>query len=295
MRALALIAVCGGCIRGGASFQCASDSECMRGTTAGRCEAVDYCSFPDPGCASGSRFGDLSGPYANQCVGQSADAGVDMAGPPVMPVFVKEAHAAAGASAGIAYALPVPPGTNRFLLISLELTGTCDTPTATVTSVSYAGVTATQLAAIVGTPCGPTNTRSEQWGLVAPTVGAANVVVTLSAPMPSVRSAALLFTGVRQAAPVRGTPVTASGASASSTIDVPSAAYDLVVDTIGQGCTITGPTTGTQLLLDNGTCNFTLDNAAASSAPGAAGTVTMAWAFTGTDEWQTIGSSLQPP
>jgi hypothetical protein len=49
------------------------------------CEANGYCSFVDPNCASGRRFGDLSGPVANQCVGGTTgvDGGMDtIDGPP---------------------------------------------------------------------------------------------------------------------------------------------------------------------------------------------------------------------
>ncbi|MEM6997071.1 MAG: hypothetical protein AAF721_41590 [Myxococcota bacterium] len=40
-------------------FQCQSDTECSG--SGGHCEAEGYCSFPDPGCDSGRRFGALSG------------------------------------------------------------------------------------------------------------------------------------------------------------------------------------------------------------------------------------------
>jgi lectin-like protein len=61
-----------GCLRA-TSFACQDDGACG----AGRCEtSVGFCSFVDDTCTSGHRFGDLSGPYANQCVG-GGDAGVD--------------------------------------------------------------------------------------------------------------------------------------------------------------------------------------------------------------------------
>jgi C-type mannose receptor len=75
MRALLVIVLaCVGCIRA-ATFQCAESDQCVRDGVQGKCETVGYCSFPDPGCASGERFGDFSVPYANQCVGDS-DAGM---------------------------------------------------------------------------------------------------------------------------------------------------------------------------------------------------------------------------
>jgi len=78
MRALIAFALVAstGCLKP-AAFQCASDSDCTRGGEQGACEAVGRCSFPDTTCTSGWRFGDLSGSFANQCVGgQGADGGV---------------------------------------------------------------------------------------------------------------------------------------------------------------------------------------------------------------------------
>ena len=58
-----------GCLRG-TSFTCERDDQCT-GSPAGRCEANGYCSFPDESCASGSRFGEHSGPLASQCVAEA--------------------------------------------------------------------------------------------------------------------------------------------------------------------------------------------------------------------------------
>lgn len=81
MRALVLwaaLAASAGCLRG-TEFKCAVDGDCT--ATGAVCEPTGYCSFPDPECADGRRYGEFSGPYANQCVGGMAtDGGVD--GPP---------------------------------------------------------------------------------------------------------------------------------------------------------------------------------------------------------------------
>lgn len=83
-RSLASLALClCGCIRT-PTFHCASATDCA--TQGATCQPVGYCSFPDSSCADGQRFGELSGPFANQCVGQGAgDAGVD--GPADARVF----------------------------------------------------------------------------------------------------------------------------------------------------------------------------------------------------------------
>jgi Lectin C-type domain len=70
----ALAAPFAGCLRG-TTFQCASDADCT-GSPAGRCEPAGYCSFPDTSCASGSRFGDYSGPSAGKCV-DGPDTSID--------------------------------------------------------------------------------------------------------------------------------------------------------------------------------------------------------------------------
>ncbi|MEJ7601457.1 MAG: lectin-like protein [Kofleriaceae bacterium] len=71
--AVSLLFAVAGCLRSTA-FPCASDTECGAGT----CEGVGFCSFADATCTSGARFGEHSGQYAGQCVGdQTSDGGVD--------------------------------------------------------------------------------------------------------------------------------------------------------------------------------------------------------------------------
>lgn len=59
---------------------CTGDNDCtLEG--GGRCLAsplgVNACAYPDPACAGGYHWGDLSGAIAGQCVGGDADAGID--------------------------------------------------------------------------------------------------------------------------------------------------------------------------------------------------------------------------
>lgn len=77
MRALVLCAVLAtsaGCLRG-TEFKCAVNDDCS--ATDAVCEPTGYCSFSDTECAGGRRYGELSGPLANQCVESTTDAGVD--------------------------------------------------------------------------------------------------------------------------------------------------------------------------------------------------------------------------
>jgi hypothetical protein len=76
--AFAIVALLSGCVRSGA-FLCGGDEACVIDGVAGRCEPVGYCSFPDPFCADGRRFGDHAGVHSNECVsvGGGGDGGID--------------------------------------------------------------------------------------------------------------------------------------------------------------------------------------------------------------------------
>jgi hypothetical protein len=73
---LAMIVASAGCLRQ-TEFKCAQDGDCS--TTGAVCEGTGYCSFTDPDCASGRRYGDFSGSYSKQCVGDQLmpDGGTD--------------------------------------------------------------------------------------------------------------------------------------------------------------------------------------------------------------------------
>jgi hypothetical protein len=79
MRAVILLVATialGGCLRS-TQFQCENDSSCGAG---GRCEANNYCSFADPGCASGRVYSDSAGPNAGKCTDDNMpqiDGGID--------------------------------------------------------------------------------------------------------------------------------------------------------------------------------------------------------------------------
>jgi hypothetical protein len=60
-------------------FTCATDVECGSG---GVCAPHGYCAFTDSSCADGLRYGERSGPYANECVGGTGiDASIPDADP----------------------------------------------------------------------------------------------------------------------------------------------------------------------------------------------------------------------
>jgi hypothetical protein len=65
--ALLLLASTAGCLRS-TEFKCATDTDCS--ASGAVCEATGYCSFTDSSCAMGRRYGDFSGSYSKQCVGE---------------------------------------------------------------------------------------------------------------------------------------------------------------------------------------------------------------------------------
>jgi hypothetical protein len=75
------IAALGGCLKS-AAFSCAVETDCTRGGEVGICEPSGFCSFADPACPGGRRYGELSGSLANQCVGaENPDGGPDIDAP----------------------------------------------------------------------------------------------------------------------------------------------------------------------------------------------------------------------
>jgi hypothetical protein len=76
MRALILgiAVVAAGCLPK-TEYKCTVNGDCTASGSV--CEPSGYCSFVDDKCASGHRYGELSGPVANQCVG-GGDGGIEI-------------------------------------------------------------------------------------------------------------------------------------------------------------------------------------------------------------------------
>jgi hypothetical protein len=53
------------------AFECTDNASCRNGAVTGTCESTGFCSFPDPTCPMGSRYGNAAGNgLAGLCVGQ---------------------------------------------------------------------------------------------------------------------------------------------------------------------------------------------------------------------------------
>jgi hypothetical protein len=205
------------------------------------------------------------------------------------------ANAAANAKTSeLTYPLAIPPGDNRYLLVSLNVGNNCLADLPATVGVTYGTASLTRISELTGTPCGATSARTELWHMVAPPEGTADVVITLAAVGESLHSGALAFTGISPTAPVReSNSTTDQGLEAALSID--SKAGDLVVTTIGQGTGITAPGSREQeVYIRNVSAATTCDNTGASVAPADDPTTTATWTFSGFDQWQMLGVSLQP-
>jgi cysteine-rich repeat protein len=54
------------------AYPCRDDAQCTRGAVQGFCEDPGYCSYPDTGCESGRRFGELAAELSGQCTSEVA-------------------------------------------------------------------------------------------------------------------------------------------------------------------------------------------------------------------------------
>ena len=64
--AVCVLIVAAGCVHPAAAFRCSSSEQCTGG---GICQSTGFCSFGDPACASGQRYGVASGDLSGVCVG----------------------------------------------------------------------------------------------------------------------------------------------------------------------------------------------------------------------------------
>lgn len=69
--AVCALVVTAACVRPPAAFRCSSSDQCTGG---GICQPTAFCSFSDPACASGQRYGAASGDLDGVCVGDEPDA-----------------------------------------------------------------------------------------------------------------------------------------------------------------------------------------------------------------------------
>jgi CSLREA domain-containing protein len=117
-------------------------------------------------------------------------------------------------------------GSSRLMLVGVSIHNYASE---TVSSITYNGVALT----LVGARANATDARVEIWRLIAPPTGTHDVVITFSTELSSVsRAGVMTFTGVNQTTPL-GTFTSAIGSASPATVNVASAANELVFDTVG--------------------------------------------------------------
>jgi len=183
-------------------------------------------------------------------------------------------------------------GSNRLMLVGISINNFAGE---TVSSVTYNGVALTQ----VGSRANATDARVEIWRLIAPPTGTHDVVITFSSELSSAsRAGVMTFTGVNQTTPL-GTFASAIGSASPATVNVTSAANELVFDTVGTesqsspfSLTVGAGQTQRWSSVSMGYDRFL---AGGSTEPGAA-SVTMSWAIVPTTSipWAIAAVPIKP-
>jgi len=188
-------------------------------------------------------------------------------------------------------------GANRLMIVGVSINIT--NSNATVVSGVTSGGTALTL---IGAHNDAGNTRRvEQWYLLAPPTGTANVIVTVNIPTgvtEGVAAGVTTFTGVDQTVPL-GSFVSADGAAgAASQMDVPSVVNGMILDTLAIGgnrtATIPGPQVQ-QWNLNTGGGGATDVTATGSSRTGAPSVpISETIAGGGTSNWSLGATPINP-
>lgn len=180
-------------------------------------------------------------------------------------------------------------GSNRLLIV--DVCNDEDSSAVTVSSVTYNGVALTQRITVNRS----NSIRASIWYLIAPATGANNVVVTLASSQEFV-AAARSYTGVSQTTPL-GTAASANATSTAPSVNVSSAADELVhdvVDVIGSN-TYTIGAGQTERWTKTASSSGVVDvvNARGSTEVGAA-TTTMSWTLALSDLWVIAAVPIKP-
>lgn len=186
----------------------------------------------------------------------------------------------------------VSAGNDRILMIGVGFNN--NPSSAVVASVTYGGVPATFVAQVAQ----GNDTRSEIWRLLAPAVGTANIVVTLS-ELPLSNTGFVVggasFFGVDQAAPL-GSVGTAAATTGLASVTIASAAGELVFDTASAEDT-GGPLTpgaGQSVLWNAEGGSGSRRTQCGGSTKAGALSVTMEWTLDVSEDWAIVAVALLP-
>jgi uncharacterized repeat protein (TIGR01451 family) len=189
-------------------------------------------------------------------------------------------------------------GLNRLLVVGVSIDTTRNTGL-TVSGITYAGAALTSWGAHSD---GTNAERVEMWYLIAPVIGANNVVVSFSGLTTTAVGAvagATTFTGADQTAPLRPFVSADDGGAAASqsTLNVPSGVNEMVMDTLSINGNRTATVGATQIQEwaknSGGTTSNTDAYGVSSTRPGAP-SVPLSETFSGTSLWSMGAVSIRP-
>ena len=179
-------------------------------------------------------------------------------------------------------------GSNRILIVGVSYRD----GNITTTNVTFAGTNLTRIGFRAGTG---NDNRAELWYMIAPPTGSSPVTVTVS-PAKQVAACAISFTGVNQTTPLN-TFASAAGQSLTPSVNVPSAAGELVVDALSansEGLYVNANAGQTQRwTLQTGVGLFDV-RSGGSTKPGAGPSVNMGWTMGVLTTWSIVAVSLKP-
>lgn len=186
-------------------------------------------------------------------------------------------------------------GSDRLLFVgagSLQVSG----GSVDASGVTYAGDSLTN----VWTTTGQTYGANSGWRKIAPATGANNIVVTWPSTIDEVAAGGISFTGAHQTTPL-GTAATANGVDGPATVDVTSAADEIVVDNvIAMRHDLTVGASQTQRWVQNQLGATEFIGAGGGSTESGAATVTMSWTIGNDapagfdDRWLIGGVGVKP-
>lgn len=179
-------------------------------------------------------------------------------------------------------------GSNRALIVAIN---DCSNPGA-ITGVTYNGVAMTLVESLQAT-----FSLVQLYALSNPDPGAHDIVATMGSAGDSHVGGAVSFTGAYQITSyLTGTVATATGTSSTPSVDVPSIAGEIAIDTISAIITVGTPTAtvGADQTEQWGIDSSGLGSFGSSTEAGA-GNKVMSWTLGGTiDAWGLIGVSVRP-
>ena len=201
-------------------------------------------------------------------------------------IFGNNSSSSTAGAASLSFAHTVDNNDHRFLIVSVAVRNDVS-----VSTVTYDGTDLTLVGFDVD---GSGKVRSEMWAMIAPTVGMANVVVTLAGSA-NFSAGASDFYGVDQTVPFGS--VTTGNGSGDPSLSVASAIGELVVDAVADrdvDTEMVGANQEALLIEKNGSGSG--DAWVGSSMEAGAPSVTMSWTTdgAGAGEWAAVALALKP-